>query len=530
MTGFVAAATATANAGDAIDETSAKIGISAKSYQEWDYVMGQCGMDVNMLQTGMKTLSNAAYDNKDAFEKLGISQDELKSMSTEELFDKTISQLSDMEAGTERTALATDLFGKSATDMMPMLNMGSQGIADMRKQAEDYGMVMSDDAVKASGEFADSIATMQGAMTGLKNRMMAEFLPSLTKVTDGLTVLFTGDTSGIDSINEGIGEFVDEISSAIPQIMEIGGSILGSLAQAIMDNLPTLIAAASDLVITLANGIIENLPMIIETGLTILLTLADSISDSLPELIPTIVDVVIQIVETLIDNVDMLVDASISIIMALATGLINALPELIAKAPEIVQKLVSAVIENAPKLLEAAAELIMQIVTGITNNLQSIWNAAIDIVNKLLDGVKSMYTSLEDAGKDIINKVWEGLKSAWDNVASWFTGAWNSLFGNNTVNVTANTGTSGASGSHASGLPYVPYDGYAAQLHRGETVLNASDTSSLLSRLDSLISSGSSGGDQTINLQIDLDGEAIATKTVKLINKKSKSYGRAVLA
>ena len=115
----------------------------------------------------------------------------------------------------------------------------------MRKQAEDYGLVMSDEAVKASDDFGDSVALMQQTLTGMKNRMMGEFLPSLTLVTDGLAKLFTGDTSGLNSINDGIGQFVDKISQAIPQIIKVGGSILQALATAIMENMPLLVTTLS---------------------------------------------------------------------------------------------------------------------------------------------------------------------------------------------------------------------------------------------------------------------------------------------
>ena len=37
--------------------------------------------------------------------------------------------------------------------------------------------------------------------------------------------------------------------------------------------------------------------------------------------------------------------------------------------------------------------------------------------------------------------------------------------------------STGIDGSHANGLDYVPYDGYIAELHRGETVLNSTDAS-----------------------------------------------------
>ena len=40
------------------------------------------------------------------------------------------------------------------------------------------------------------------------------------------------------------------------------------------------------------------------------------------------------------------------------------------------------------------------------------------------------------------------------------------------VNVSANVSTNG---SHAGGLAYVPFDGYIAELHKGERVLTASE-------------------------------------------------------
>jgi hypothetical protein len=45
-----------------------------------------------------------------------------------------------------------------------------------------------------------------------------------------------------------------------------------------------------------------------------------------------------------------------------------------------------------------------------------------------------------------------------------------------TANVQVNTSTtSNTDGSHAGGLDYVPFDGYIAELHRGEMVLTSAE-------------------------------------------------------
>ena len=81
-----------------------------------------------------------------------------------------------------------------------------------------------------------------------------------------------------------------------------------------------------------------------------------------------------------------------------------------------------------------------------------------------------------EIGKDIIDKLWEGLKDAWDSIATWFEdkfGWVSKLVEKITGKLRSITGgiTEKISGSHANGLDYVPFDGYIAELHKGERVL-----------------------------------------------------------
>lgn len=86
------------SAGDQIDKTSQKIGISAESYQKWGYVFERCGADVDNLQSGMKKLStvitDAANGSDSAAEKLsavGLSIEDLNGKSQDEQLSLVIS-------------------------------------------------------------------------------------------------------------------------------------------------------------------------------------------------------------------------------------------------------------------------------------------------------------------------------------------------------------------------------------------------------------------------------------------------------
>ena len=266
---FVSAAKSVAEYGDNIDKMSQKLGLSSEAYQKWDYIMSQKGASIDSMKAGMKTLATQAQKNASEFEKLGISQEELGKLSQEELFEKTILGLQKMEQGTERTATASKLLGKSATELAPLLNQSAEATEALKKQAEDYGLIMSDKTVKASAAFSDSLDLLQRTANGLKNRLMGEFLPALTEVTDGLAVLFTGDMSGLDGIEKGIDDLIAKLTDAVPKIAEVGLKIIEGLATAIVKNLPKLVSTAVDIVMKLANYIIQNLPMILKTAVSV---------------------------------------------------------------------------------------------------------------------------------------------------------------------------------------------------------------------------------------------------------------------
>lgn len=418
---FVKSSNEVAQYGDNVDKMSQKLGLSAKSYQEWDYVMQLAGTDMRSMTTGLKTLTNKLDDAKNGsdeargmFEKLGISMEDINTMSREDLFAKTIEGFQGMADSTDRAALANDLFGKSGQNLAPLFNQSAEATKGLIEQANQYGMIMSGDAVKASADFEDALTRMQSTMTGAKNALIAEFLPSLTSMMDGVSMLVSGDKNGFDKISEGVDELVKNITDAAPKLLDAGVEIVESFAKAIIDNLPKLIETGLPIIMKLADAIIENLPALLDAAVQIILQIATGIAEALPELIPTIVDTILFIVDSLIDNVDLLVDASIALILGLAEGLINALPKLIEKAPEIVIKLTEAIIRNVPKIVEASAKLIAMLVTGLVKSYSSLIKAGADVLQKIKEGF-----SVEKAltwGKDLIDNFIRGIKAKWSDL------------------------------------------------------------------------------------------------------------------
>ena len=146
---------------------------------------------------------------------------------------------------------------------------------------------------------------------------------------------------------------------------------------------------------------------------------------------------------------------------------------------EILNGIYNGIVGSVSTLFEAAKTIILTLAENIVGaeNLEKIISLGGEIINSLIEGVGNVIDTLTSVGEDVVNSIKKGISDAWEGLKSWFNSLWDSLFGNRTVNVNVNKTTSGVNGSHAGGLAYVPFDGYVAELHKGERVLTASEAS-----------------------------------------------------
>ena len=382
------------SAGDEIDKMSQKIGISTDAYQEWSYVFERSGADVNNLQTGMKTLSgvitDAANGSESAASKLsaiGVSLEEINGLSQEDQLSLVISRLQEMGEGSERTAAATDLLGRSATDMAAVLNMTAEDTQALIDEAHEYGMVMSEDAVASSAAYQDSLTKLQGTLGGLKNQLVADLLPGLTQVVDGLADVANGSTSLEDAIDKGISAVVDSLDKSLPEMVERGVKIATSVADGIANNLPKILDAAGKIVAKVLEGIIAVLPTLLEAAVQIIASLASYIIQNIPNLASAALDVVLGIVKFLINNSPQILQAGVELIGKLAAGLIQAIPKVVDGVRQIIDRIKSTFSDIN------WGEVGRRIIEGIKNGLASagglIVDAARDAAHRALDAAKN---------------------------------------------------------------------------------------------------------------------------------------------
>lgn len=422
---------------DRVDKMSQKMNMSAESFQEWDFVMQHAGTSIDSMQASIKTLSNAAETSKDAFEKLGMSQEEVASMSGEELFNATITALQGVEDETERTYLAGQLLGRGATELGALLNMSAEDVSEMKQQAHDLGGVLSDDTVKAGAGFQDSLQNMQTSLDGMKNRMLGDFMPALSTTMDGLSMIFSGSDveGGMEKISGGIQSLADGLVAKAPEVMRIGGTIISALISSISSNLPILLNTAVPIIMELGQGIIShapeilsavlslvgtigsalgdpaNLQSLLDTAMSLVMMISDSIATNAPTVIPAIVELIMTMLTALTDESTLmpLLSAGLSVITSLVQGILKALPVLIKNLPAIISNITSFLVDSTPLIIQAAIQLLGGIISAIPEIVVELAKATPQIISSIVSSLLSGIGQIVSVGGQLLAGLWQGI-------------------------------------------------------------------------------------------------------------------------
>ena len=232
---FSAIVNSAIDAGSRIQEESQRLEMTYSEYQEWDYIMSQVGGSVNDLYGSYRNLTSElgkAEGPSEEFaaglEAIGLSVEDLQGLTKGEVFSKIIAGVQDYGAALDATgdpaadtkqyAVAQALLGNRFRQILPLINATSDEITDLKTEASDLGLIMSDEDVEAADDFGDTLEKFQRTVQGIANNLVDEVLGPLTtilnKVTDFIgTITDPSLTSSMQTISEDYIKMMTDISS-----------------------------------------------------------------------------------------------------------------------------------------------------------------------------------------------------------------------------------------------------------------------------------------------------------------------------
>lgn len=183
--------------GDAIDKASIRLGIGAERLQSLQYAAKMSGATAEDMNSALGKLNEniakaAAGKNKELaslFKKLGISLRDANGhvRTAADVLPEFADAIQRNTNSSVRARMAIAAFGEAGQKLIPMLQDGSKGLADMEKRAYDLGLTMSQDDVKAAASLGDKFTDLGSVFDSFGNTISAKLAPVLGPLIDDLT-------------------------------------------------------------------------------------------------------------------------------------------------------------------------------------------------------------------------------------------------------------------------------------------------------------------------------------------------------
>ena len=212
-------------------------GVPTEMLQAWDYAAPLIDTDAETIKGAMtkitQAMGDAAGGSTEAqakFSALGVSiVDETTGnlRSAEEVFYDVVDALGQMGAGTERNAAAMELMGKSAQELNPLINAGSDALKKYGEEARATGYILDEEQIRKLGEVDDAYQKLQLTIEANRKQMAADFAPAAKEAME----LFSDAVAKAGQMLERSG-LIENLASIIESLIDIlrtGGEILAGI-------------------------------------------------------------------------------------------------------------------------------------------------------------------------------------------------------------------------------------------------------------------------------------------------------------
>ncbi|MGN0663683.1 MAG: phage tail tape measure protein [Negativibacillus sp.] len=378
-----------------------------------------------------------------------------------------------------------------------------------------FGRALADGAgglADGAAALVESLATWIMEYDVVIPEMIVDLVQSIgNALINNAPKLITASLTIAASLGRGLVQMASELRDSALTLM-------ASLGETIKNNLPDMLSAGLSMLSDLSGSLRSNAGILVDAALDLALNLAKGLADGIPAIIENVPTIVSNIAGVINDNAPKVFEAAVQIIWTLVKGLINAIPVIIQNMPKIIAAIWDTI--TAVNWMSLGSKVITGLKDGILAVAKLVKDAVVKVLNDPITFLKNLVNNFKTMGSNLMNFFGSGISgmagsvtnavhAAIDGAIAWIQSLpsralewgkdlimnfvsgikekifiFTDVFGG-IVDKASNlwSGNSSAStryinGSHAGGLDYVPFNGYIAELHKGERVLTAQEAKS----------------------------------------------------
>ena len=174
---------------DRMDEAAKKarsMGMAAQDLMAFQHAAELGGVSADQMATALQKMQKGIGEGlagtgmaKDAFERMGISMEQIGKLPAKEQMFEIADAIAAIKNPAERAAAATAIFGRAGADMLPVLEGGSAALKAQEDDLKSLQGTLSDADFKAIEDSNDAWTRFGTAMEGIWNQLAVAIAPTM---------------------------------------------------------------------------------------------------------------------------------------------------------------------------------------------------------------------------------------------------------------------------------------------------------------------------------------------------------------
>jgi|TARA_B100000085_G_scaffold83854_1_gene75660 hypothetical protein len=195
VAGFTRFVKGAIDSADAFGKLSTRTGIAADKLQAFANAGKLADVSQSDLENGLRAFARTQAEAADgiatyadAYKKLGVgvtkADGSLK--ASDQLLGEIADKFADLPNGPEKAAIAMDIFGRSGSKLITLLNGGSEAL-------ERFNYETSENFAQNAEMFNDKITTLQIQFDGFRAQLADALLPALNSIVEAFSTMFSAE-------------------------------------------------------------------------------------------------------------------------------------------------------------------------------------------------------------------------------------------------------------------------------------------------------------------------------------------------
>lgn len=297
---------------------------------------------------------------------------------------------------------------------------------------EDLG-ITGTTAKEAATTFSGSFASMKAAATDLMGNLALgnDIGPQIQALGSTVSTFVTGNllpmvSNVVQQLPTILGQLPGFFADMIPQIIPVAGEMVMGLANGIVENIPTFVAGIGDLAVEAVNmllntdwaGVASSIVDLLADGWNALVESAQAIWDSVTEIFTSVITTV-----PIVGDAWAAISEYASSLWTVITGLFGgeiSVKEILTNAWDTIKKVAQDIWDSIVKIFTGdikASEVATAAWDTLKTTAESVWNAAKAVFEGAAPAVKTITVTAWGALKNTASKIWNAAKKVFEGAA-----------------------------------------------------------------------------------------------------------------